>query len=278
MKKRFQKSLLASVFLLYVTGALAGGFPIRPRSTVISASINYFFANKGWDTLSRVKPFANEGKFASTTFALNAEYGISRRFTLVGMLPYTFNSYRDTTGYSQTNQGPADLEIGLRYYAANINYTYYFSIQGTYIVPLYNGLSLGYQAQGAELKLIFAGTGTMLNRNYSFAVENGVRQYFGGAGPIQDRYSGTFSLTLDRKYKHQVSASLGGFYSASSLGTAFNAKQVGSNRDFAFNQASLSYGFAATKKITFFVSAGKFISGRNTGRGSSASVTLIVRP
>ena len=132
MKKSLMNILLGSLLLLYSSTVLAGGFPVRPRSVTMTASVNYFFANKGWDTLRILKPFSNNGHYNSTTYSINTEYGISRRFTLVGTLPYTFNSYRDTTGYSQTNQGPADFEIGLRYYAANINYIYYFSIQGSF--------------------------------------------------------------------------------------------------------------------------------------------------
>lgn len=278
MKKSLVNILLGSLLLLYSSTVLAGGFPVRPRSVTMAASVSYFFANKGWDTLRILKPFSNKGHYNSTTYSINTEYGISRRLTLVGTLPYTFNSYRDTTGYSQTNQGPADFEIGLRYYAANINYIYYFSIQATYIVPLYKGLSLGYQAQGAEIRFLFAGSGNLLGKNYYFTVENGIRQYFGGSGPIQDRYSGTVGLTLDRRGKNQVLASIGGFYSTSSLSTAFNAKQIGSNRDFTFNQVSLSYGYTFSKKATIFVGGGTFISGRNTGNGSSASISLIIKP
>ena len=263
--------------LFYGSTVLAGGFPVRPKSVMLTPSVNYFFANKGWDTLKTLKPFTNLGQFSSLTYSVYAEYGISRRLTFVGTLPYTFNRYSDSTGYSQTNQGPADLEIGLRYYAANINYKYYFTIQGTYIVPLYKGLNLGFQEQGAELKLSFAGSGTFLGKNYYFTVENAVRQYF-GSGPIQDRYAGTLGLSLDRRSKNQLSVSAGGFYSTSSISTAFNAKQVGSNRNFAFNQVSLSYGYSFSKKVTMFVGAGTFISGRNTGNGVSGSVSLIVKP
>lgn len=278
MKKSLLNFLMGGLFLLYSSVVLAGGFPVRPKSLLISPSVNYFFANKGWDTLRNAKPFANGGQFNSITYSIYSEYGISRRFTLVALLPYAMNTYKDNTGYNQQNQGLTDLEVGLRYYAANINYIYYFSIQGTFITPLYNNLNLGYKSQGAELKLTFAGSGRMLGKNYYFTVENAVRQYFGGAGPIQDRYSGTFGLTLDRRFKHQVSASIGGFYSTSSLGTAFNAKQIGSNKNFDFNQASLSYGYSFTKRFSIFLSAGTFIAGRNTGNGSSASVALIVRP
>lgn len=278
MIKPFLNFLLAGLLLLSSSMALAGGFPVRPRSLLVSPSVSYFFSNKGWDAGGVEKPFANDGKFQSVTYSLYTEYGLTRRFTLVAILPYANNNYRDNTGYNESTWGLTDLEVGVRYYLANINYIYYFSLQGTFIQPLYKNLNLGFQSQGAEVKLTFAGSGRMLGKNYYFTVENGVRQYFGGAGPIQDRYSGTFGLTLDRRFKHQISASLGGFYSASSLSSAFNPQVIGTNKDFSFNQASVSYGFSFSKKFSIFLTAGKFITGRNTGNGQSGSAALILRP
>ncbi len=278
MTKPVLKCLLSGLLLISSFSVFAGGFPVRPKSLLLSPSVNYFFSKSGWDGNSQLKPFTNDGKFQATTFSLYTEYGLTRRFTLVGILPYANNNYRDNTGYNSTASGLADLEVGVKYYLANINYKYYFSLQGTFIQPLYKNFNLGFQAQGAEFKVTFAGSGKFLGKNCYFTVENGIRQYFGGAGPIQDRYSGTFGLTLDRRFKHQVSASIGGFYSASSLNSAFNPQIIGTNKDFAFNQASLSYGYSLTKKFSFFLTAGQFIAGRNTGKGSSGSVALIIRP
>ncbi|PJJ83407.1 hypothetical protein [Mucilaginibacter auburnensis] len=278
MTKPVLKCLLSGLLLISSISAFAGGFPVRPKSLLLSPSVSYFFSTGGWDGNSALKPFENNGKFQATTFSLYSEYGLTRRFTLVAVLPYANNSYKDNAGNNSTASGLADLEVGVRYYLANIAYKYYFSLQGTFIQPLYKNLNLGFQAQGAELKVSFAGSGKFLGKNSYFTLENGVRQYFGGAGPIQDRYSGTFGVTLDRRFKHQVSASIGGFYSASSINSAFNPQIIGTNKDFAFNQASLSYGYSVTKKFSFFLSAGQFIAGRNTGKGSSGSVAFIIRP
>jgi hypothetical protein len=278
MTKPFFNCLLGALLLLSSAVAFAGGFPVRPKSLLVSPSVSYFFSNKGWDVNGVEKPFENGGKFQAVTYSLYSEYGLTRRFTLVAILPYANNNYRDNTGYNESTWGLTDLEVGLRYYLANINYKYYFSVQGTFVQPLYKNLNLGFQSQGAEVKLSFAGSGNFLSKNYYFTVENGVRQYFSGAGPFQDRYSGTFGLTLDRKFKHQVSASIGGFYSASSFTSAFDPERIGTNKDFSFNQASLSYGYSFSKSFSVFLTAGTFITGRNTGNGTSGSAALILRP
>jgi hypothetical protein len=278
---KFIKTFLTSLFiatLILITSynkSYAGGFPVRPGSLLLSPSISYFYANKGWDSLRRLTPFPNNGHFSSITYQLYAEYGLSRRFTLVALLPYAMNTYQDNNGKQNTN-GLTDLETGVRYYLANINYTYYFMVQGVVITPLYNNPNLGYGQTGAELKFIFSGSGHVFGKSCFFSVENGFRQYFGSSGPFQDRYNGTFGMTLDKKFENQLSVSLGGFYSKSDL-TKFNPNPS-VNKDFAFNQISLSYGHSFSKEFSVFLTGGKFISGRNTGDGTSASVSVVLKP
>jgi hypothetical protein len=275
-KTQLKYFLLAIGLILIVQNdSYAGGFPIRPKKLLLSPSISYFYANKGWDSLRRNMPFDKNGHFRSISYSLYAEYGISRRFAFVALLPYVNNTF-EQDDYKKTSTGLTDLETGIRYYLANINYIYYFTVQGTFITPLYKNPDLGYMESGAEIKLSFAGSGHVFGKNYYFTVENGVRRYFGNEGPIQDRYNGSFGLTLDKKFRHQVSIALGGFYSASSF-TKFSPNQA-TNKNFAFNQASLSYGYTFTKRFSMFVTAGTFLNGRNTGDGRSASASFILKP
>ncbi len=271
------RSLLVAItfFIASHNSSYAGGFPVRPHSLLLSPSVTYFYANKGWDSLRHLKPFPNNGQFSSVNFQLYGEYGLSRRFTLVAMLPYVSNTYQETN-YKSTATGLTDLEAGIRYYIANINYIYYFMVQGTVITPLYNNPALGYGQSGAELKFSFAGSGHLFGNNCYFTLENGFRQYFGSTGPFQDRYNGTFGVTLDKRFKNQLSVSLGGFYSKSDL-TSFNPNPA-IDKNFAFNQVSLSYGHSFSREFSVFLTGGKFINGRNTGDGTSASIALVIKP
>jgi hypothetical protein len=279
-KPKLKYLLITAVFFITIQSKSYGGaFPVRPGSWLLSPSVNYFFANKGWDSLRRLSPFANGGQFKSLNFSLYTEYGLSRRFTLIGQLPYVQNNYHDNTGYDSQNNGFTDLEVGVRYYAFNINYIYYFSIQGTFVQPMYsNNPNFGYGERGAEVKVAFGGSGHVIGKNYYFTVENGVRQYFGNSGPFQDRYTATAGLTLDRRFKQQISATIGGFYSTSSLSGSYDPQHIAANKNFAFNQVSLSYGYSFSRQFSVFLSAGKFINGRNTGDGSNVSASLILRP
>src|ERR1700749_3682320 len=123
LKKTHIKLLLAIVLLTtaFQQKSYADGFPLRPGRLLLNPSVTYFWATKGWDSLRVLRPFANNGKFTSTTFTLSAEYGISRRWSVVATLPYVTNSFTQT-GYTNSNMGLTDLETGIRYYLANINY------------------------------------------------------------------------------------------------------------------------------------------------------------
>jgi protein XagA len=273
--------ILLFTLIFFITGYnlsfADGGFPVRPGRLLISPSVGYFFANSQWDSTGAKKPFANNGKYSSIGITFYSEYGISRRFAAVVSLPYVINNYtQNIDPKSTTSQGLTDLETGIRYYLANINFIYYFSIQGTAITPLYtNNNSLGYGEEGAELKLAFSGTARMGSLSTYFNASDGVRQYFGANGPIQNRYSGTFGISLDKQYKNQISATVSGINSFS------NDKRFSpileTNKDFSFIEASLGYGHSFSREVSLFLSGGKFLTGRNTGDGTTVTLAFIYR-
>ena len=272
--------ILTVTVILFITAHSVtyadGGFPTRPGRLLISPSVSYFFANSQWDSTGRKKAFPNNGKYSSVGVTLYAEYGISRRFAAVVSLPYVYNRYTQTGLPNSNTSGLADLETGLKYYLANIDFIYYISIQGTAITPLYsNKPNLGYGEEGAEGKLSFSGTGHLFGNNTYFSASDGVRQYFGSNGPIQNRYNGTFGLTLDEEFENQVSVSVSGINSYSD--DKRFSPILEANKDFSFVQASVAYGHSFTREISLFASAGKFLTGRNTGDGTTFSLAFIYR-
>lgn len=254
-----------------------GGFPTRPGRLLIAPSVSYFFANSQWDSSGVKKSFLNGGRFSSVGVTLYAEYGISRKFAAVASVPFVHNMYTQNTAPTSTNSsGLADMETGLRYYLANIDFIYYFSIQATAITPLYsNNASLGYGEEGGELKLAFSGTGHLGGLSTYFNAADGVRQYFGTNGPIQNRYNGTFGLSLDNDYENQISATVSGIYSQSNDKRFSVIPQT--NKDFSFLQASIGFGHSFTRETSLFLSGGRFLTGRNTGIGTSVSLAFIYR-
>lgn len=266
------------LFLLASQAAFAdGGFPVRPGRLLLAPAVSYFFANSAWDTTgSAAKRYLNNGKYQSMAVILYGEYGISRKWAAVVTLPYVYNMYSQTGAPTQTSNGLTDLETGIRYYLANINYIYYFSLQGTAITPLYNNnRSLGYGEEGAELKLAVSGSGTLGSRSIFFNASDGFREYFGTNGPWQNRYSGTFGMTLDDDFKNQLSLTGTGIFSESTDKTFSPVLEA--NKDYSFFQLSLSYGHTFTDEISLFASAGKFLTGYNTSAGQLFSLSLIYR-
>ena len=262
--------------------AFAGGFPVRPGRLILSPAVSYFFATKEWDADGVKEDFPGNGKYTSETISLYAEYGISRRFSAVATLPYSFNQFSSTGFNPKPYSGLTDLETGIKYYLANINYIYYISVQGTAITPLYKnpaygtGPELGYAEEGAELKVSFAGSGTLFNKNVYFDADEAVRQYFGDQGPIQDRYQVTVGLTLDKAFKNQLSLTFGGLWSESNYKN-LNILSPEESKNFAFKQLTLSYGHSFNRRLSSFVSVGKFLTGRNTGDGTDFSVAVAYR-
>src|ERR1700748_2505788 len=99
-----------------------GGFPTRPGRLLIAPSVSYFFANSQWDSTGVKKRFDNNGRFSSVGVTLYAEYGISRRFAAVASIPYVHNMYSQDGAANATSSGLTDMETGLRYYLANIDF------------------------------------------------------------------------------------------------------------------------------------------------------------
>ncbi|MDT3403173.1 hypothetical protein [Mucilaginibacter terrae] len=254
-----------TVFTLFTPKAHAGGWPVRKGKLLTSLSVSYFRANSAWDSTGKKRSYPGNGYFASQSIGLYAEYGITRRWTGVASLPYVLNQIKQND-LKISQYGFGDLEAGLRYYLTNIEFKYYIAVQGTAIVPLYPGQSLGLGAPGTDLSVMMSGAGT----KYYFTVQAGGRAYFSDTGPKQFRYSGTIGYNIDEH--NQVSAGLSGVIS-SSTNKAFNVNIV-QNRDFAYHQASLSYGYLLNRDLSFFATVNQFLFGRNTGVGTNVALSV----
>ncbi|CAM3880340.1 hypothetical protein MUGA111182_14930 [Mucilaginibacter galii] len=263
------------LFSLFLSSRAYCGWPTRPGRLIFSPSISYFTSSKDWDSVSRRRVKPNNGKFTSTIVNLYAEYGIVRRLTAVASLPYVSYKLSDSVNAPLSQSGLGDAELGLRYYLANINYKYYFTLQGTAVLPLYKNQGLGYAQPGGELRLGFSGAGKIGSKFFSLSLENGVRKYFGTDGPLQDRYSASFGITLDKKFHDQLTAGVSGIISTSSF-TAFT-RNIFTARDYEFTQVSLSYGHTFNSSFSMFLTASQFVAGRNTGIGTNGALALIYK-
>ena len=278
--KTFTKTLLVTltIFIGLQSRSYAdGGFPVRPGRLLLAPSVSYFFANSAWDTTGGpAKRYPNNGKYNSVGVTFYGEYGISRNWAAVVSLPFVYNNFTADNISSKPTAGVTDLETGIRYYLANIDFIYYFSLQGTAITPLYhNNAALGYGEEGGELKLAVSGSGNLFDRSIYFNASDGFRQYFGTNGPWQNRYSGTFGISVDKGFLNQVSITATGIFSQSTDRTFSPVLEA--NKDYSFFELSLNYGRTITDEISLFATAGKFLTGYNTSAGTLFSLAFVYR-
>ncbi len=268
-------SLITLIICFGHEKSYGGGWPVRRGTLVVSPSFTFFYANQSWDKEGKLTDYPAGSHFESKSVYLYSEYGLSRRVTLVGSLPYVFNTFVQP-GTATTTNGFTDAEIGARYYLANINFSHYFAIQTTGVIPMYANSAvktLGFQSYGADVKLIGSGSVKIFSLNSYYNIEAGVRQYVDADGPFQYKYAASYGLSLSKH--HQISIASSGVLSASA--NKDFSRYLVANKNFQYIQASFNYVFVATNKVAFSVGASKFITGKNTGRGTSAFFSSIIR-
>lgn len=260
------------VVLLFNNPAFAGALPVRKGKLRLSVSTGYFIAFSYWDKNRHLISFPSNGHFSALGVSALAEYGLTKRWTAVALLPYSFIS-NNQQSYKFSANGFGDAEAGLRYYLANINFKYYFAVQGSVILPLYNNPALGYRSLGDDFKLSGFESGKIGSHSYYTAAEVGVSQYFDHTGPLQYKYAGSIGYVLD---KHdQVSLGLSGTIS-NSINKTFSADIV-QNRDFYYHLVSFNYGYTVNRNLSLFAGVSQFYAGENTGKGSDISLSANIK-
>ncbi|MEO6521140.1 MAG: hypothetical protein ABIN91_05655 [Mucilaginibacter sp.] len=277
----------AALFLVFFTTLLsannevyAGGKPVGKKRLFLIPAAAYFFNSSYWDRSGVYRSYNNDLHFGSKILSINSEYGFSRRVSLMASIPFISNSISQS-GYSASVSGFGDAELGIRYYLANINYNVYFSVQGNIVVPLYSnevGKSLGYGSLGTDVKLIGAGDFSIASQKFYWEINTGVRQFLDDSGPFQLKNSLSFSYSINKK--NQVSLAGTSLYSFSTLKQPLNVDNpldVASTKDFNFNQLTASYAYSIKRNKSLFFSFSKFITGRNTGAGTTLSIGYVYK-
>ncbi len=249
----------------------AGGQPVKKGKYIMSLSASYFKATQLWDASGKVGRYGNGGYFSSKSLSFYGEYGISRRLTGVVSLPFVINEYREAGIPAINSQGLTDVEVGLRYYLANVDFKYYFALQGTAIAPLYSNKGLGYSSPGTEVKLIGSGSGKLGSKNLYYSADIGARQYFQDAGPFQLRYSAAAGLNLDSHNLVTIGGS--GVYSTS-INKSFD-ENLALNKNYSLLQGSFTYTHVVNKNLSFGGTVSQALTGRSTGKGTIFSFAVL---
>lgn len=263
------------------TRVFAGGKPVGKKRLFLIPAAAYFFNSTYWDKNGLYHQYDNGLRFGSAILSINSEYGFSRKVSLMAALPYVINQVYQPGAATSSVNGLGDAEIGIRYYVFNIDYNFYFSVQGTLVVPMYKNTtekSLGYQQLGTEVRLLGAGDFKFLSQKFYFEAATGSRQYMGRLAPFQLKNSLSLSYSITKK--NQLSIAGTSVYSFSPIKNSLNVVNpldVANTKDFSFNQLTASYSHSIQRNKSLFLSFSKFITGRNTGDGSTLSVGYVYK-
>ncbi|WP_295652044.1 hypothetical protein [uncultured Mucilaginibacter sp.] len=262
---------LGALLLLLSMATYAGGRPVGKHRLFINIGASYFFNHQFWDQNGQVQNYAFNERNSSLSASISAEYGFSRRVSLMASVPFVSNMVRSDISNSTINT-LGDGQIGVRYYLANIAYRTYFSIQGNLIFPLYvntAAVTRGYGELGSSIQLAAAGDFNMLSKSFFFEVDLSTSQYFGGDAPLQGQFTASIGTSLAKKLQLSLSESSATSYS---ITKTFNPASPAPAKDYSSNEvtAGLSYGLGHSRSLS--LSYTTFISGKNTAIGSSVSL------
>lgn len=273
MKKQI---LLIAAMLMVLQGF--AGFPIGRGKYLLVPSYNLYQAKGFWDRDGNFTNFSNNGRFTSHFFSLYGGFGISDKVDFVATLPYVIQR-RQENNFAEQNSSFGDAMVGLSYLLNSFDYYKFLTFTGSLIVPLYgNNINklpfTGFQQVGAEAKFGLSGTNRERLRNTYYDVAAGVRQYFSAEGPTQLFLDAIFGVPLDDWNK--LTFSMNGVSSTSSS-NVFNPNNLFLNRQFSYFRLGMGYGRKIDQNYQVFVNIFSDITGRNTGRGSGGSISLVAK-
>jgi len=251
--------------------AQAGGRPVGKKRLFIIATSSYFFNDQYWDENGKVTSYDNNGKYSTFSLSLSAEYGFSRRVSLIASLPYSVNFFKNSVN-STTVGSLGDASIGMSYYIANIAYRTYFSVQTNFLFPVYHNtdsLNHGYGDVGANVQFLASGDFKIGEKSFSFSGTVGASQYIGDLAPLQLSFSGTLGFTITKKDQVSLTETTASSFSPSK---AFDPTSPVPAKDFTYSEITATIAHNISRNKSFFLSGTRFIVGKNTGIGNTLSL------
>lgn len=263
--------VLIAVLLFSYLPAQAGGRPVGKKRLFIIATSSYFFNDQYWDENGKVTSYDNNGKYSTFSLSLSAEYGFSRRVSMLVSLPYAVNFFKNSVR-STTVGSLGDASVGMSYYIANIAYRTYFSVQTNVLFPVYHNtdsLNHGYGQVGANVQFLASGDFKIGEKPFAFSGTVGASQYFGSLAPLQLSFSGTLGFTITKKDQISLTETTASSFSPSK---AFDPTSPVPAKDFTYSEITATIAHNISRNKSFFFSGTRFIVGKNTGIGNTLSL------
>lgn len=275
-----QLKLIISFCFLLATYSSKAGFPLGKGGYMIVPTYFHYTAKGYWDQDRIYKPFDNVGdKFTSNYFGVFGGFGLGRDLDFMYNIPFVVQT-SITNGAVTRNSGLGDATLGLKYFLTHFEGDRHLSVQGSFIVPLYQNLPtklpfIGFQETGFEGKLCYAGGKEIMYRNAFYEIEGGFRQFFGVSGPFQLFTNITGGIELNEYWK--LSGNFAFINSKSTNAITNLPVNLFGNRDFSFTRLTANLGYILNPNTTVYGSLFTDIAGRNTGKGSGFGLFAVIK-
>jgi len=259
----FVKFRLAVAVLLLISAetvaARASSFPRDPGTSFIDSQYSYYESGTFITPGGQYVP-------AGCTFEkheanLYAEYGLTKRDTLTGQLPYDWLSCG-----GQTTAGFTDLELGINH-NLHRGATTTFGVRLDAEIPTGYSIGvnprLGYGRLGAEADVLYGGS---IGKGGFYDTQTGVRTY-SGYPATQFRTTGTIG------YSARAFLILGELDYETNISSGTTLANIGVNPQIQPAYTALQGTIAATIRVvpngSLYLGSTSLLEGRNTGQGHS---------
>ncbi len=151
-------TLLFACIVIFTAGTcFAGAWTATKGAMYHKLSVNYYNADKRFDSDGDKESFSDNGEFTDKNINYYVEYGILDSLTLIGSLSYKWMENEDDFIISKTN-GFSDMDLGIKYRLFS-GHGSVFSVQGLVKIPEFydkdDVLALGNGQYDTEIRLLY---------------------------------------------------------------------------------------------------------------------------
>lgn len=266
-------TIIAFCFLqiLFPTLSVAGAWPQLPGKSYAAFYYYMYSVSKGTKSDGSVVPFQNNGHFLSHGVGLYYEYGVSKKWTAVAIIPYGVNWWTDDFNKS-FNHGFTDLEAGARYLIAESPVA--FSVQILAGFPQLYSINkdpvLGYGQQNFHLSTLVGLGYDMLGIRSWLDMEGGYKVFLGSVSN-QLRYKIVNGMHLSHLWIAILQLEGTETFSEGSFRIGTNPNLF-SGYDVLKGSLSAVYAFTYTTRLQ--VGYFKEILGKNSGYGDGIMASI----
>lgn len=260
--------------MLLSAASVRADYPIGRGRSAIIGNYSYYYSNKFFNNAGKITNFQPGENFQSHGIGFNFAHGIGRNVDIMLAVPIVFQTL-STPGLKSSNNGLADISLGLSFHIPFNLYKNYFTIKAIGILPTYSNQDstrpfLGFGSKGATIDLGYSFS--PFNEGFAL-IEAGYTRFFDEIdGPEQ--YKGSISIgkminqntNLNFTFSHLVSRS---------ADITFNPN-LAVNRNYSAGKIALGIRKRITRTVSPSLTAFYNIYGKNLGVGTGVIFSLIM--